>query len=157
MELSIQVDRDADGQWTAQIAEAPEFTAQGSSRDQAEARVQAKFLRVLADMLDAGETEDATVEWVSNGPCDVDALEPELRQELERRMGEVLAEERGVPVHWSPADDEFHHGELPECEACKRHETRMSPDERRAKFEQAHATVLGDYVHLFEKLAEDDK
>lgn len=92
MKLYIEVDREEDGRWIAEVTELPGCMAYGGSRDQAEARAQAIAFRTIALKLESGELDDASVEWISNGPCDVEALEPELHAELEKRMEEVHAE-----------------------------------------------------------------
>ena len=51
----IELDREDDGRWIAEIRELPGALCYGSSRDEAIARVQALALRVLADRLEHAE------------------------------------------------------------------------------------------------------
>ena len=55
MRLRIEIDRESDGRWIADITEMPGVMAYGDSRLDAIARVQALALRVLADRLEHGE------------------------------------------------------------------------------------------------------
>jgi predicted RNase H-like HicB family nuclease len=54
--LSIELDREEDGRWIAEIPALPGVLSYGHTRDEAVARVQALTLRVLADRLDHGES-----------------------------------------------------------------------------------------------------
>ena len=53
--LSIEVDREDDGRWIAEVPDLPGVMSYGQTRDEAVARVQALTLRVLADRLEHGE------------------------------------------------------------------------------------------------------
>ncbi|MGQ0552906.1 MAG: type II toxin-antitoxin system HicB family antitoxin [Planctomycetota bacterium] len=55
MTLHVEIDREADGRWLAEIVELPGAMAYGLSRDEALASVKALALRVLADRLVTGE------------------------------------------------------------------------------------------------------
>lgn len=55
MPLSIEVEREDDGRWLAEVPDIPGVLAYGSTREEAIERVQALSLRVLADRLDHGE------------------------------------------------------------------------------------------------------
>ena len=55
MELTIEVEREEDGRWIAEVLELPGAMAYGEDRDQAVSRAQALALRVLADRLDHGD------------------------------------------------------------------------------------------------------
>jgi len=55
MNLTIEVEREDDGRWIAEVPELPGVMVYGTSRDEAVARVQALALRVLADRLEHGE------------------------------------------------------------------------------------------------------
>jgi predicted RNase H-like HicB family nuclease len=55
MNLTVDVEREDDGRWIAEVADLPGVLAYGDSRDQAIARVKALALRVLADRLEHGE------------------------------------------------------------------------------------------------------
>ena len=49
MNLAIELDREEDGRWIAEIPALPGVLAYGQDRDEAIARVEALGLRVLAD------------------------------------------------------------------------------------------------------------
>jgi predicted RNase H-like HicB family nuclease len=55
MRLSIEIEREEDGRWIADVLELPGVLAYGSTRDEALAAAQALALRVLADKLEHGE------------------------------------------------------------------------------------------------------
>lgn len=55
MHLTVEIDREADGRWIAEVTELPGVLAYGESREEAMARVEALALRVLADRLEHGE------------------------------------------------------------------------------------------------------
>lgn len=54
--MKIEVEREVDGRWIAEVAEIPGALAYGETREEAIARVEALILRVLADRLDQGES-----------------------------------------------------------------------------------------------------
>ena len=51
----IEVERETDGGWLAEVLELPGVLAYGGSPEEARARVQALALRVVADRLEHGE------------------------------------------------------------------------------------------------------
>ncbi len=53
--MSIEVEREVDGRWLAEVPDLPGTMAYGKTRQEAIARVQALALRVLADRLEHGE------------------------------------------------------------------------------------------------------
>ncbi len=53
--LQVEVDREEDGRWIAEVAELPGVLAYGDSRDEAIERAKALSLRVMADRLEHGE------------------------------------------------------------------------------------------------------
>ena len=53
--LAIEIEREDDGRWIAEIPELPGVLAYGKTRDEALANVQALALRVIADRLEQGE------------------------------------------------------------------------------------------------------
>jgi len=53
--LQIQVEREDDGRWLAEVPELPGVMAYGRTREAAISRVKALALRVLADRLEHGE------------------------------------------------------------------------------------------------------
>lgn len=55
MYLTLEIDREDDGRWIAEIPALPGVLAYGDTRDQAVARAEALALRVLADRLEHGE------------------------------------------------------------------------------------------------------
>ncbi len=54
--LRIEFEQEADGRWIAEIAELSGVMAYGVTRQEAQAKVEALALRVLADRLEHGET-----------------------------------------------------------------------------------------------------
>jgi len=56
MRFAMEIDREADGRWIAEIPDLPGVMVYGTSRDEALARVKALALRVIADRLEHGET-----------------------------------------------------------------------------------------------------
>jgi predicted RNase H-like HicB family nuclease len=55
MQLTIEVEREEDGRWIAEIPVLSGVMAYGASRQEAIAQVQALALRVMADRLEHGE------------------------------------------------------------------------------------------------------
>lgn len=55
MNLNIEVEREADGRWIAEVLELPGCLAYGKTRSDALAKTKALALRVLADRLEHGE------------------------------------------------------------------------------------------------------
>jgi predicted RNase H-like HicB family nuclease len=55
MPLPIEVEREADGRWLAEIPDLPGVLAYGPTVEAAEAAVRALALRVLADRVEHGE------------------------------------------------------------------------------------------------------
>lgn len=53
--FTIEVEREDDGRWIAEVADLPGVIAYGGSRQEAIDRVQALSLRVLADRIEHGE------------------------------------------------------------------------------------------------------
>ncbi len=53
--LKIEVERETDGRWLAEIADLPGVLAYGDTREEAIERAKALSLRVLADRLEHGE------------------------------------------------------------------------------------------------------
>ena len=51
----VEIEREADGRWLAEVMELPGVMAYGSTQDEAIARVQALALRVVADRLEHDE------------------------------------------------------------------------------------------------------
>lgn len=55
MKLNIELEREEDGRWLAEIMDLPGVLAYGDNRETAIARVQALALRVLAERIEHGE------------------------------------------------------------------------------------------------------
>ena len=53
--MKIEIEREEDGRWIAEVNELPGVMAYGTSRDEAIAKAQALALRVIADRLEHGE------------------------------------------------------------------------------------------------------
>ena len=53
--LTIEIEREDDGRWIAEVGDLPGVVAYGQTRQEAIDRVQALSLRVLADRLEHGE------------------------------------------------------------------------------------------------------
>lgn len=62
MRLRIELDREVDGQWIAEVTDLPGVLAYGPTAEAAMTKAKALALRVLADRLEHGE---ATPELVS--------------------------------------------------------------------------------------------
>lgn len=54
--LKVEVDREDDGRWLAEVLDFPGVVAYGATRQEAVDRAQALSLRVLADRLEHGES-----------------------------------------------------------------------------------------------------
>jgi predicted RNase H-like HicB family nuclease len=54
--LRVEVEREDDGRWIAEVVDLPGVLAYGVSRDEAIERAKALSLRVLADRLEHGES-----------------------------------------------------------------------------------------------------
>ena len=54
--LTIEVEREEDGRWIAEVVDLPGVLAYGQTRQEAVERTQALALRVLADRLEHGES-----------------------------------------------------------------------------------------------------
>lgn len=63
--LEVDIDREEDGRWIAEIGELPGTLAYGSSREEAISRVEALALRVLAERIEAGEDVPAAASLFS--------------------------------------------------------------------------------------------
>jgi predicted RNase H-like HicB family nuclease len=54
--MKIEIERETDGRWIAEVAAIPGALAYGATREEAIARVEALALRVLADRVEHGES-----------------------------------------------------------------------------------------------------
>ena len=55
MTFKVEIEREDDGRWIAEVLELPGVMAYGTSSEEAKAKVQALALRVVADRLEHGE------------------------------------------------------------------------------------------------------
>jgi predicted RNase H-like HicB family nuclease len=55
MHLTVELDREEDGHWIAEVVDLPGVLVYGTTRDEALVAAQALALRVLADKLEHGE------------------------------------------------------------------------------------------------------
>ena len=55
MKLTVELDRETDGRWIAEVVDLPGVMVYGATREEALAAAQALALRVLADKLEHGE------------------------------------------------------------------------------------------------------
>ncbi len=55
MKFTVELDRETDGRWIAEIRELPGVLAYGATREKAIAAAKALALRVVAERLDHGE------------------------------------------------------------------------------------------------------
>jgi predicted RNase H-like HicB family nuclease len=67
MTYSIEIERETDGRWIAEVTDLPGVLAYGATQAEATARVQALALRVIADRLEHGELslEFATITFAA--------------------------------------------------------------------------------------------
>jgi predicted RNase H-like HicB family nuclease len=56
MRLTVELDRETDGRWIAEVVDLPGVLVYGATREEALAAAQALALRVVADKLENGET-----------------------------------------------------------------------------------------------------
>ncbi|MBI1747096.1 MAG: type II toxin-antitoxin system HicB family antitoxin [Acidobacteria bacterium] len=54
--MNIEIEREEDGRWVAEIPDLPGVMTYGQSREESISKVKALALRVLADRLEHGET-----------------------------------------------------------------------------------------------------
>jgi predicted RNase H-like HicB family nuclease len=55
MNFRVEIEQEEDGRWIAEVIDLPGVLAYGSTSDEAQAKVQALALRVVADRLEHGE------------------------------------------------------------------------------------------------------
>jgi predicted RNase H-like HicB family nuclease len=53
--FTVEIDREEDGRWIAEVPDLPGVLAYGRTEEEAKAKVQALTLRVVADRLEHGE------------------------------------------------------------------------------------------------------
>jgi len=62
VKYNIEIEREADGRWIADIVDLPGVMAYGETREQAIGSVEALALRVVADRIEHGEVLPTTIE-----------------------------------------------------------------------------------------------
>ena len=62
MRFKVEIEKEEDGRWIAEVLELPGAMAYGASADEARAKVQALALRVVADRLEHGEAGSELVD-----------------------------------------------------------------------------------------------
>lgn len=65
MTLTVEIDRETDGRWIAEVLELPGVLAYGDSREHAIKSAKALALHVLADRIEHGEDDGASVDTVA--------------------------------------------------------------------------------------------
>jgi len=58
MDLTIEIDREEDGRWIADIPQLPGVMVYGETRAEARLKVKALALRVIADLIENGDSPD---------------------------------------------------------------------------------------------------
>lgn len=61
MDFTIEIEREADGRWLAEIPNLPGVLAYGDSAEAAQSKVEALALRVLADRLEHAEARPTSI------------------------------------------------------------------------------------------------
>ena len=56
MKFNVEIDREEDGRWIAEVIDLPGSLAYGQTREEAVARAEALALRIMADRLETGES-----------------------------------------------------------------------------------------------------
>jgi len=63
--FKIEFDRETDGRWIAEIPDLPGVMAYGSTKEEAEAAVEALALRVIADRIEIEKVGQKTISFAS--------------------------------------------------------------------------------------------
>ncbi len=61
MKLTLEIDREEDGRWIAEVPELPGVLAYGVSADEAMSKAEVLALRVLADRIEHGEAAPVAI------------------------------------------------------------------------------------------------
>jgi len=61
--LHVELERETDGRWIADVPELPGVMTYGKTKDEAQRNAQALALRVIAKMLEEGELKQASVSF----------------------------------------------------------------------------------------------
>ena len=56
MKFNVEIEREDDGRWIAEVIDLPGAMAYGQTREEAVARAEALALRIMADRLENGES-----------------------------------------------------------------------------------------------------
>ena len=56
MKFNVEIEREDDGRWIADVVDLPGAMAYGHTREEAVSRAEALALRILADRLESGES-----------------------------------------------------------------------------------------------------
>jgi len=62
MEFALELDREDDGRWVAEVSNLPGVLAYGASESEALVRAESLALRVLADRLEHGEFKPTSIQ-----------------------------------------------------------------------------------------------
>jgi predicted RNase H-like HicB family nuclease len=62
MNLNIEIDREEDGRWIAEVEDLSDVTVYGETREEAIQKVKTLALRVIADCLKNGESSPQQIE-----------------------------------------------------------------------------------------------
>jgi predicted RNase H-like HicB family nuclease len=65
MELKITFEREEDGQWIAEIEELPGVLAYGATKLEAQSKVEALALRVIADRIESEQSTAGSVRFAA--------------------------------------------------------------------------------------------
>ena len=57
MNFRVEIEQEEDGRWIAEVVDLPGVLAYGDTSKEAQAKVQALALRVVADLLEDGESD----------------------------------------------------------------------------------------------------
>jgi predicted RNase H-like HicB family nuclease len=64
MELNLEVEREEDGRWIAEVPELPGVLVYGESANEAMAKAEVLALRVLAEQIEQGEARPQPIRFV---------------------------------------------------------------------------------------------
>lgn len=96
--VKIEIEREEDGRWIAEVPDLPGVMAYGETRNEAITKVQAPALRVIADRLDHGEAIYLPHN-IQPLDCKGGKLRGDLRTGSGRRM--LKAGKERVPRHFA--------------------------------------------------------
>jgi predicted RNase H-like HicB family nuclease len=65
MHLNIEIDREDDNRWIAEVLDLPGVMTYGQTREEAISKVKALALRVLADRIEHGEVISESISFVA--------------------------------------------------------------------------------------------